>query len=691
MALTALEQDIVQVQTISSVPRILKAVAEITGMRFSCVARVTEASWTICAVYDAAGYGLVQGSELPIDTTFCKGVRITGEPVVFDSANASEHYSDHPSPKLYGFDSYASLPLYRSNGEFFGTLCALDPLPATPSNPATLATLRLFAELISDQLIVEAQLQSTKILHESVSERLRTTLQERAVAEQALADLLESEGRFRAAMAATGVMWTNDASGKMTGEQPGWSGLTGQTHAEYKDYGWTAAIHPDDAAPTVTAWNAAVAESRTFEFEHRVRRHDGLWRTCAIKAVPVVAENGLVQEWVGVHTDITERRQSELALATKEARIRLATEVAGLGIWTWDPSVDVVTWENDRICAIFGVAKESEPINAAVFAGQFLHPDDVARFETVIENALKKDAPIHYQGRIYRADDQSMRWVELHGEIHQIRAGVRGVLGTVTDVTERKRGEEAARALEKELTDADRRKSEFIATLAHELRNPLAPIRNAVQVLRLANNNPSTITRVTGVMERQIEQMVHLIDDLLDITRISRGQIELRRHAIDLRQIAVTAVETSLPQIEARNHDLSVDISDEPLPLLADSGRIAQVISNLLTNAAKYTPPNGKIYLAARREEESVVITVLDTGIGIPTEALERVFDMFNQVEDHRSQAQGGLGIGLALVRTLVQLHGGTVRAFSGGDGLGSTFVVRLPVAPAISEVSVAA
>ncbi|MBC7684348.1 MAG: PAS domain-containing protein [Bdellovibrionales bacterium] len=690
MTLLPISQDIAEVQAISAVPRILRAITEITGMRFSCIARVTEASWTICAVHDAAGYGLIPGSQLPIDTTFCSGVRATGEPVVFDSACASSIYRDHPSPKLYGFDSYASLPLYHSNGQFFGTLCALDPLPATPSNAATFATLRLFAELISNQLYAEARLQEKTTLHESASEQLRVTLLARSEAEKALVDLKESEDRFRAAMAATGVMWTNDANGEMTGEQRGWSALTGQTEADYAGYGWAQAIHPDDAAATISAWNEAVAKRHTFKFEHRIRRYDGVWRTFAVKAVPVIADNGIVREWVGVHTDITERKQFEQDLAVKEARIRLATDVVGLGIWTWNPHIDLVTWENDNISDIFGVSGDFTPINAALFANQFLHPDDVPLFQKSVQAVLDFGEKLFFQGRIYRADNQALRWVELNGETHETSPGVHGVLGTVTDITARKQGEQALESLAEELKNADRHKSEFIATLAHELRNPLAPIRNGVQLLRMASADPCTVSRVAEVMERQLGQMVHLIDDLLDVTRISRGQIQLCRQLIDLKQIAAMAVETSLPLIEARNHDLTVDFGNVPIPLMADSGRIAQVISNLLTNAAKYTPKNGKIFLTAKREEASAVVTVLDTGIGIPAEAMDHLFDMFSQVDRHRSQAQGGLGIGLALVRTLVQLHGGSVCASSGGDGLGSMFVVRLPLATA-SDANAAA
>ena len=667
-------------QAVSSVPRILRAIAEITGMRFSCIARVTEASWTVCAVYDAAGYGLVPGNELPIDTTFCKGVRETGQPIVFDSASTSEIYCGHPSPKLYGFESYASLPLYRANGDFFGTLCALDPLPANPSNPATLATLQFFAELISDQLLTEEQLHKNKLLHESITEQLRTTEQDRLAAEQSLIALKESEDRFRAAVSATGVMWTNDAKGTMTGEQPGWTGLTGQSLFEYEGYGWSTAIHPEDAAPTVAAWNAAVAERRTFEFEHRVCRFDGAWRTFAVKAVPVITQDGEVREWVGVHTDITERKQSEQALATKEARVRLATDVIGLGIWTWNPNNDSVQWENKRISEIFGVDDDFEPINAASFTSRYLHPDDVPLFQTAAQDVLSGNKKFYFQGRIYRANDNALRWVELHGEPYEIKPGIQGVLGTVSDITERKKGENALVELAAELQNADRHRSEFIATLAHELRSPLAPIRNGVQLLRMANQNPGTVARVSEVIDRQVGQMVRLIDDLLDVTRINRGQIELHREQIYLHEIIATAVETSLPFIEARFHDFKLDMDPTPIALLADGTRIAQVISNLLNNAAKYTPPYGKICLKAQQIDDDAVLTVTDSGIGIPPEALDRVFHMFDQIKEHRKKIQDGLGIGLALVQTLVQLHGGTVQVRSDGEDKGSRFIVRLPI-----------
>ena len=243
------------------------------------------------------------------------------------------------------------------------------------------------------------------------------------------------------------------------------------------------------------------------------------------------------------------------------------------------------------------------------------------------------------------------------------------------------------------LREADRRKSEFLATLAHELRNPLAPIRNGLELLRLAANKPETQANVRAMMERQVGHMVHLINDLLDIARVSSGKLVLKTEPVTLESVVAGAVETSLPLVEAAGHALSVRLPEAPVPLEVDRIRISQVLSNLLSNAAKYTPRGGRIDIEARVEDGQAVIAVSDTGIGIGAESLPAVFDMFTQVARSIDRSRGGLGIGLALVRHLMQLHGGSVTAASPGPGLGSSFTVRLPLgtAPAPARDAAAA
>ena len=232
------------------------------------------------------------------------------------------------------------------------------------------------------------------------------------------------------------------------------------------------------------------------------------------------------------------------------------------------------------------------------------------------------------------------------------------------------------------LREADRHKSEFLATLAHELRNPLAPIRNGLDLLRISEGKPDVMAGVRAMMERQVGQMVHLINDLLDIARVSTGKVVLKVERVTLQSVVASAVETSLPLLEAARHTLRVNVPEAPVWLDVDLVRISQVLSNLLSNAAKYTPPGGQVGVDAWVEGGQVLVRVTDTGIGIPKEAMGAIFEMFTQVERSLDRSKGGLGIGLSLVRHLVTLHGGTVLAESAGPGRGSSFTVRLPAAP---------
>ena len=230
------------------------------------------------------------------------------------------------------------------------------------------------------------------------------------------------------------------------------------------------------------------------------------------------------------------------------------------------------------------------------------------------------------------------------------------------------------------LREADRRKDEFLATLAHELRNPLAPIRNALAIMQLASHNPATIEQSRKVMERQVSHMVRLIDDLLDVSRISRGKLSLRLEPLEISDVLSCAIETSQPLIDQADLTLSVSVPTTPLKVIGDRMRLSQVFANLLNNSAKYTEQGGTILLGAEQTDSQVTVCVKDNGIGIPANVLPQVFEMFTQINRSLNRSQGGLGIGLTLVRRIVELHNGTVEAHSEGIGTGSQFTVRLPV-----------
>jgi signal transduction histidine kinase len=233
--------------------------------------------------------------------------------------------------------------------------------------------------------------------------------------------------------------------------------------------------------------------------------------------------------------------------------------------------------------------------------------------------------------------------------------------------------------VEEELREADRRKDEFLATLAHELRNPLAPIRSGLQLLRLAPPGGEPARQALGIMERQVHHLVRLLDDLMEVSRITQGQVRLRKETVDLAGAVHAALEASRPLMSAAAHQLELDLPAEPIPVLADPVRLSQVLSNLVNNAAKYTPDGGRIRVSARRERDRAVLRVRDNGIGIAPEMLPRVFEKFAQLPGALARSHGGLGIGLSLARTLVELHGGTIQASSEGEGKGAEFIVSLP------------
>jgi PAS domain S-box-containing protein len=249
-----------------------------------------------------------------------------------------------------------------------------------------------------------------------------------------------------------------------------------------------------------------------------------------------------------------------------------------------------------------------------------------------------------------------------------------------SDITERRKADEELRRFAAELSEASRKKSEFLAVLAHELRNPLAPIRSGVEVIRMGVNKPDVVLRVVDTMDRQVSHMVHLIDDLLDVARITSGKIELKRKTMRLHDALQSAIEASTPLIAASGHTFKTAIAPEEMVLHADPIRIAQVIGNLLTNAVKYTPEGGVVTLEAQRLDDQVRITVTDNGVGIPSDALPSIFTMFSQVNRNLGRAQGGLGIGLSIVRQLVELHGGSVAVVSDGPGTGTSFQILLPL-----------
>ncbi|HYC36943.1 MAG TPA: ATP-binding protein [Usitatibacter sp.] len=372
---------------------------------------------------------------------------------------------------------------------------------------------------------------------------------------------------------------------------------------------------------------------------------------------------------------LQELDETARALADSQGRLQALFANAAVGIAELGPEGSV-TLANDALCRLLGERRE-----ALLGAGLFshVHPADrdevLAAYRGVIEGA----GEIYSGERRFVRHDGETIWVLLSLTPAREWAGKRGV-AVIEDITERKHAEE-------DLREADRRKDEFIATLAHELRNPLAPIRNSLHIVRATATRDPTIERVVGMMERQVQHMVRIVDDLLEVSRISRGKIELRKERVELGAVLRNAIDTSRPLIEAGRHQFSLAMPDVPIAVDADAVRLAQVFANLLNNSAKYTPPGGRIEMSVELKADMAVVCVKDNGEGIPPPMLGRVFNMFTQL-DTGTRAQGGLGIGLTLARTLVHLHGGTIEAFSEGRNKGCAFTIRLPIARELPAIA---
>jgi len=376
-----------------------------------------------------------------------------------------------------------------------------------------------------------------------------------------------------------------------------------------------------------------------------------------------------VREVVVVHDDITARVGAESAVRESEEKLRLLADTIPQLAWMARPDGHIF-WYNRRWYDYTGTtAEEMEGWRWQSVHDPSVLPEVLARWHESITRGDPFDMVFPIRG----ADGQFRPFLTRVNPLRDAGGRIVYWFGTNTDVSDIKRMEQALR-------DADRRKDEFLATLAHELRNPLAPIRNSLQILKMPRVDVGTAQRTREMMERQVNHLVRLVDDLMDVSRVVRGKIELRKAPVEMASIVARAVETAQPLLDAHQHRLDITIADGSMLVDADAVRLTQVVSNLLINAAKYTEAGGQIEVAAVRQGGEVVLRVRDNGIGIAADVLPHVFDLFVQGHPSATHSLGGLGVGLTLVRTLVDMHGGTVQARSAGAGAGAEFTISLPL-----------
>jgi PAS domain S-box-containing protein len=474
--------------------------------------------------------------------------------------------------------------------------------------------------------------------------------------------LREAQERFRSfADTAPAMLWVTEPDGSCSFLSRGWFDFTGQTEDTALGFGWLDAVHPDDREAARTSFLRASQARVPHAFEHRLRTAAGSYRWVIDAGRPRLAADGTFLGFIGSVIDIDDRKRAE-------ERLEMVVNSSEIGLWYCDLPFDELMW-NSKVKEHFGLSPDARVTIETFY--QRLHPDDRERTRGAIDEAIARHTPYDIEYRTVGLDGRE-RWIRAIGRTtYQDDRPVR-FDGVTIDVTDRLMQAEALR-------EADRLKDEFLATLAHELRNPLAPLRNGLEIMKLAAHDAAAVERARSTMERQLGQMVRLVDDLLDVSRISKGKLMLRRERVLLTTVLQSAVETSRPLYDASQHDLSVVLPDHPLYVDADVTRLSQVFANLLNNAAKYTPPRGRITIAVTASDEHAVVSIRDNGIGIPREMLPRVFEMFTQVRMAADTGETGLGLGLTIAEQLVRMHGGTVEARSDGEGRGSEFVVTLP------------
>jgi PAS domain S-box-containing protein len=546
--------------------------------------------------------------------------------------------------------------------------------------------------------------------------------------------LVQSEERFRALAENTSLLvWTCTPDRRCDYVSPQFELYTGiSLLGDWR----LELVHPDDRAGMLAAWEHTMSEAGAVDFELRMRRHDEVWRWFQVGLVPLRAPDGQIVKWLGTCTDINDRKRavdallaSEKSLAKDLALMKTLQEVSTRLVREVDaepPLLEIVDAAIAITSADMGNIQLLDHGSGAlrIAASRGFDRPFLRFFDTVHEGQAACGQAVQRGARLVIGDiTTSPVFVGTPALDVLVTAGVRGVQSTplvcrsaqllgvlsthyrtphvptdqelhlldvlvrqAADWVERTQSQKELRLAKKALEEADRRKDEFLAVLAHELRNPLASVMAGSRLLRRSTSSAIEAERTRDMIEHEVGQLSQLVDDLLDVSGIATGRVVLRCEAVDLRKVLHRVVESTRPLFEGRKHGLQFDVPREPVRVRGDAVRLVQVFANLLANAARYTPAEGRISFTAGMAGRQAVVRILDSGIGIAPADLPYIFDLFNRIERSRDHAEGGLGIGLTISRRLVEMHNGSLEAFSDGPGCGSEFVVRLPLVHALPK-----
>ncbi len=515
---------------------------------------------------------------------------------------------------------------------------------------------------------------------------LETTVAQRtADLQRSNTALQETEERFRlVANSIPQLAWMARPDGSIFWYNQRWFDYTGATLADMEGWGWQSVHDPKELPRVMEKWKAAIAAGSPWEDSFPLRRHDGEMRVHLSRAMPLKNDKAEVLFWFGTNTDIENQLRSEQALAHARERLALAVEAAEIGTFYCPMPLGRIEW-NATCKNHFWLPPEAE-IDFDLFYAT-IHPDDRDNTRQAVEKAVFEHQSYDVEYRTV-APDGRLRWIRAKGRAYYDESGSPTRFDGITiDVSrqhlaaeERERLLESERGARSQAEAASRLKDDFLTTLSHELRTPLNAILGWRQLLRRQPAGEEEVAEGLSVIERNARVQVQLVEDLLDLSRIVSGKLRIDVQRVDMAEVIKNAVLSVRPTAEAREVRIETVLDTRVGPVRGDPARLQQVVWNLLTNAVKFTSKGGKVQLSLERVNSHVEMTVTDTGIGISPEFLPHVFDRFRQADSSTTRKHGGLGIGLAIVKNIVELHGGTVRAKSAGEGQGASFSVELPL-----------